>query len=192
MSDDSPESIAEESAKQAGGLGEVVPRPFEFDLPNQREPVTTAVLEPINNDGPETVQLIHEPHLVIENQTAEWGQPTSNRTPIDVATSIDNRFSSGATIENYTYRLSMNEVIVGNGTLGETHQIPPGTTRTVDIRLHMRNPKMNQWWVSHLRNDESSVITIEISAIVSVDGTTERVPIQFPNQTTMIETAILG
>jgi LEA14-like dessication related protein len=91
--------------------------PVEVDLPSEREPVTTDVLEPINNEGPATVKLIHEPHLIIEDQNAKWGQPTSELTPIDISTTITNRFSAGSTVENFTYRLSMNEVVVGNGTL---------------------------------------------------------------------------
>lgn len=164
----------------------------EFSVPAEREPLRTDVLAPINDGPDEPVEVLDAPHVVVLRQSARWGAPTAERTPILVETVVENRYETTARVEDVRYRVRLNDVVVADGEDTTAFDLQPGSTSTVEVRVPIETDRMADWWASHLRNDERTVVSIEISAAVSAEGRSERVRLQAAEETSTFETDVLG
>lgn len=164
----------------------------EFPVPAEREPLQTDVLAPINDGPDEPVEVLDPPHVVVLRQSARWAAPTAERTPIHVETVVENRFETTARVEDVRYRVRLNDVVVAAGEDTTAFDLQPSSTSSVEVTIPIENDRMADWWASHLRNDERTVVSIEISAVVSAEGRSERVPLQAAEETSTIETDVLG
>lgn len=69
--------------------------------------------------------------------------------------------------------------------------IPPGETRTVVLEVQMDNSKVDEWFTSHVRNDERTEIATQLQLVYNVDGHTFRLPEDGPKYRCELRTAIL-
>lgn len=87
------------------------------------------------------------------------------------------------------YRLKMNDVVLADGNK-KGLQIPKNDNRTISFRTDLRTANIPEWWVTHLRNDESSKLEIPIKAGLKVSS----FPLSFSgySYTDTIETDVEG
>jgi hypothetical protein len=87
----------------------------------------------------------------------------------------------------------MNDISVGEGEAGRTTTIPPGETVPVEATTVIRTQTLDEWWVSHLQNDQVTelrmrmYLTVDLSA---AGGGEQRVPLDEFTRT--IETDVFG
>ncbi|GAB3666702.1 hypothetical protein GCM10028856_08770 [Halopiger thermotolerans] len=97
----------------------------------------------------------------------EWGEVTDERIEVISTVWIDNP-NPGIELEDATleYDLAMNDVALANGSVDGV-AVPSGNS-TREIRTDLRYERLPSWWVSHVRNDEVSNLTADVTAHVSV------------------------
>jgi LEA14-like dessication related protein len=163
---------------------------FDVGVDDRESTVETDVLagltagdaRPLTLDG-QRVGTVHEVR-------AEWGTATTDRTPVELTVRIENTAPVAITVSDLGYDVRMNDVVVGDGSAATEHRIPAGETRQVTFTIHLDSQSMDEWWVTHVRNGERTIIEYDATASVSARGRSTR--IQVLSTTTTLETDFLG
>ena len=137
--------------------------------------------------------LVPDPVLYVNRTTAAWGNVTDARTPIDTAFVVYNPKTVPYVVTEIGYRITMNELRVGQGSSDREYVIEGRTTETVAATTNIENDRLDEWWVSHLRNDQVTDLRIEFYAKLELPGGAEiRVPLDALTYERTVETDILG
>lgn len=151
--------------------------PVGFELPKRRQHVETNLLGALANTSDRRVSVANESILAIGNQQASWGTATADRTPIRFSAGLENVHDRPVQLDGTTYEIRMNGVVVGRGTTADSIRLSPGESGTFRTHAAIDTPKMQQWWVRHLQNDQSTRFAVEIYGVVLDDGERRRVPL---------------
>ena len=168
-----------------------------FDLDQQQE-VETDIISAFASDETRPVDgpsnpLYDNPVLYINSTDAEWGEVDRRATPIPMEFVVYNPQLEPYTITEVGYDISMNGVPMGQGTTDETYVIPGGSTETISTTPTIDNRNLDEWWVSHLENDQRTTLRIDFYARVELPtGNEIRVPLDRLTYTQEFETDIFG
>lgn len=162
------------------------------------ETIETDILGQFNSseDRPinANIALVDDPVLIIKETSANWGEATSSTTPIQMRFDVYNPKNAPIVISNIGYNITMNDIQVGQGETAETEEIPPQSTETVSFTTDIKNQKLDEWWVSHIENNQVTELRIDFYAEVQPPGSddTIRVPLDDLTYTKTIETDFFG
>ncbi|NEU57294.1 LEA type 2 family protein [Halorussus sp. MSC15.2] len=143
---------------------------------------------PINASQP----LVSDPVGYVNETSARWGEVTKSETPIDMRFTVYNAKRLPMAITELGYTITMNDVTVGNGSSQTGHLVEGRTTETIETRTAIRNQRLDEWWVSHLENEQVTRLRIDFYAKIELGGETVRVPLDGMTYTETIETDIFG
>lgn len=144
---------------------------------------------PINADKP----VLGDPVLWLNRTAGQWGAVNEERTEVEMEFDLHNPKAVPITITEIGYDIRMNGVTMGEGATEKSVVIPAGETKTVEATTYIRNQNLDEWWVTHLRNDQVTTLEIDLYATVDLSaagGGTVRVPLDTVEQT--IETDMFG
>jgi LEA14-like dessication related protein len=128
----------------------------------------------------------------VERGYAEWGNVTRNQTVATVHLVVHNPgdVPVPASPDGIGLRIEMNDQRIFRAdtgsfsvtNLGPDAVIPPGETREVVVAVRMDNQRVDEWFTSHVRNDERTDVTAEFQFVFEVPatGSTIRVPQDSP------------
>lgn len=162
------------------------------DGPTRTRTVRTDLLAPMQSDRTRSVTAFGRTLLTVESTDARWGSATVERTPLIASATVTNPTPVPIPITDVGYTIRMNGVRVGEGTLDRRVVVPPGATRTVRTRAVIDNARLEQWWVSHLRNDETTDLSVDFHATVEYAGTEYRIPLDALSYDRTFETDFLA
>jgi LEA14-like dessication related protein len=171
----------------------------EFTRTRQRT-ITTRFTDRINTTATRpvdptnaTIPLVADPPLYVNETSARWGPVTENRTALALSTTLYNPSAVPYPVSTLEYTLSMNNVTVGRGTTQRGYLVPGETERTVNGTLVIDNSALDEWWVSHIENDQTTDVRIAVTAVIELpNGDTLRLPLDPISQTQTFETDLLG
>lgn len=144
---------------------------------------------PVEADHP----LVSDPVLIVRETDAQWGNVTDETTPIDTQFVVYNPKTTPYAVTEVGYEITMNGVRVGNGSTDREYVVPGKSRRTVRAETAIDNDRLDEWWVTHLRNDQTTDLRIDFYAKVRIsEGTTVRVPMDELTYETTIETDMFG
>jgi LEA14-like dessication related protein len=167
-----------------------------FDAPPVEEEVSTDLISNFNSTDTREVNadqpLVSDPVAYVNETSAQWGEVTDARTPIDTRFVVYNAKTAPMAITEIGYEITMNDVQVGNGTTDREYVIEGHSTRTIRTETVIRNQQLDEWWVSHIQNDQVTQLRIDFYAKVEVAGETFRVPLDELTYEQTVETDIFG
>lgn len=165
----------------------------------ERKTVETDVIGGFNSEevrpieAPRALPLTSDPILYINRTSARWGRVTDAATPIDTAFVVYNPQRYPIPITELGYEVRMNGISVGAGGTDRTRLVPAGGTATVRSETVIRNDRLDEWWVTHLRNDQVTDLRIEFYALIDLPtGGTLRVSLDALTYEQTIETDVFG
>ncbi|WP_266077188.1 LEA type 2 family protein [Haladaptatus caseinilyticus] len=159
-------------------------RTIETDIISQFNSTET---RPVNASVP----LVSDPVLYVNETSASWGSMTRERTPIRMQMRVYNPKSLTYTISEIGYEMTMNGIEVGSGETDRPYTIPAKSEKNIGMRTVIRNKKLDEWWVSHLNNDQKTDLKITFYANIELpSGDTVRVPLRQLTYEKRIETQI--
>ncbi|WP_135853549.1 LEA type 2 family protein [Halorussus salinus] len=161
-------------------------------LPAQNRTFETDMLSSFEQESGQSVEVNGRTLLAVEETSASWGEATHNETPLRFSGTVRNPNGAPVEFSKIGYEVSMNDVTVADGTTSESVEIAPNSIGTVQIDAALDNRKLDEWWVSHLRNDETTRLNVSVFAVAETDSGTERVPLPFLSQRVVFETDILA
>jgi LEA14-like dessication related protein len=160
--------------------------------PNRTTVVETDLLGALAQGDESTVTLADRDVLVVSNRTASWGTADAERTPVTFAVDLRNVHDRPVRLDGTAYRVVMNGVVVGEGTTEEGIELAPGESGTVRADAALDTPKMQAWWVTHVRQNETTNLSVEVYGLVEKDGERRRLPLNVFDRRLRFETRILG
>jgi LEA14-like dessication related protein len=163
-----------------------------FGAPKITRPIETDIISAFNSTEDRLVgsSPTGGPILVIRETSAEWGAVSASSTPIDMEFVVYNPNAYAVPVSELSYRATMNGVEMGNGTTEGQGVIPPGGTRTIEATTTLNNQHIDEWWVTHLENDQETRVRIDFSARFELPTGTVEVPLDPLTYTRTIETDI--
>ncbi|MFC6765653.1 LEA type 2 family protein [Natrinema soli] len=155
--------------------------------------VHTNLLEPLETNKSREFQAYGRTVMVVDETNAAWGNATANRTPIDASATVTNPTPLPVPITEIRYTVQLNGVVVGEGTAAaERTVLEPDGTQTLEATAAIDNSRLNEWWVTHLRNDETSNLSVDFDATLEYGGVKRTVPLDFISYERTFETDLLG
>ncbi|MFB6078239.1 MAG: LEA type 2 family protein [Halarchaeum sp.] len=158
--------------------------------------VTTNVSAQFDSDEDRPVNAgvpgVSDPVAVVRATRGEWGAVTREETPLVTEFDVYNPKLTPLTVSSIGYDVTMNGIDVGAGENEDPVVVPAGETRTVRARTAIENDRLDDWWVSHLRRNQTTDLVIDFYARVDVGGETVRVPLRDLTYEKTIETDIFG
>jgi LEA14-like dessication related protein len=145
----------------------------EFSFP-QEETVETDILGAFNSTETREMDAdqppISDPVLYLNETAARYGSNvTRERTPLETAFTVHNPKPWPYTVTEIGYTIEMNNVTVGEGSTRQPYAVPPGGQTTLRAETVIRNDRLDEWWVSHLRNDQVTTLGIDFYVVVDPD-----------------------
>jgi LEA14-like dessication related protein len=172
---------------------------WEFTRTRQRT-ITTDLTDRINTTETRpvdptdtTIPLVADPPLYVNETSARWGPVTENRTALNISTTLYNPSTVPYPVSRLEYTISMNNVTVGRGTTRRSYLVPSGAERTVNATLAIDNSALDEWWVSHIGNNQTTDVRIEVAAVIDLpSGDTLTLPLEPVSRTRTFKTDLLG
>jgi LEA14-like dessication related protein len=163
-----------------------------FGAPKVTREIETDIISAFNSteERPVGSSPTGGPLLVIRETSAQWGEVSAAETNIDMRFVVHNPNAYPIPITELSYRATMNGIEMGSGTTEDQGVIPPGETRTIEATTTLDNQHIDEWWVSHLQNDQTTDLRIDFSARFELPTETVEVPLDPLTYTRTIETDI--
>ncbi len=171
------------------------------DIPEVERSVSTDIdsaldsseTRPVNANRP----LIDDPVLFLNETSGSWGDVNDSTTEINMEFVVYNPKPYAVPVSELGYNMTMNGVAIGSGESERTVVIQPGSTATVQTTTVMENEKLDEWWVSHLENNQVTDLEIAFSAQIdpsNAGGITNGQTIEIPLDTVehRINTDVFG
>lgn len=165
---------------------------FDVGVDAHENTVETDLLAEMNDGGRQDLAVRGRTVAVVQDTSADWGRADAQQTPIVVTATIENTRSVPVTVRDLDYVVRMNDVTVADDRAAESHTIAPGETETVEFGLVLDSQRMDEWWVSHVRNDETTTMETSATLTVEAGGDSERVDLSSMTGTSTVETDFLG
>lgn len=122
--------------------------------------------QPVNANAP----FVEDPVVVIRQRNATFGEVSRSETPIEITFVVYNPKNVPIVLSELDYDMTMNDVDVGEGQTSETYVIEPKSTEQIETTARLKTTRLDEWWVSHLQNDQVTRLFIDFSARLSVEG----------------------
>ncbi|GAA0674165.1 LEA type 2 family protein [Natronoarchaeum mannanilyticum] len=152
----------------------------------------TDLLEPLQTEQTREFSAFNRTALVVNETDAQWGHATAERTPINASATVTNPLPAPLPITNVSYTVRMNGVVVGQGQAGQQTLIPAESTRTIRANATIDNSELDEWWVTHLRNDETTQLSVDFNATVEYAGIERELPLEFVSYNRTFETDVFA
>ncbi|WP_435358086.1 LEA type 2 family protein [Haloarchaeobius sp. DFWS5] len=162
----------------------------------QTQNVQTDMLSSFNSTETREVNanraFVSDPVLYVNETGAQWGNVTAEETPIVLDFYVYNPKPYPIPISEIGYDITMNDVSVGQGTNTKEHVLASGAVTQVRTVTTVDNDKLDDWWASHIQNNQVTQVRINFDAKVDVAGTSFSVPMDRFTYEETIETDIFG
>lgn len=129
--------------------------------------------------------LVDDPVLYVTATRAEWGAVDENRTELEVDTDAYNPTAFDASVRELSYTVRLNDVVVGDGETSRNDTLEAENETTLDATVDVENDALEEWWVTHLENDQVSTLEIVFEVRIELPtGGTVTVDVEpFPDAT---------
>jgi LEA14-like dessication related protein len=165
--------------------------------PKINKSINTSIIAAFNSEENRPIEanqpVISDPVLWLNSTSGSWGTVTNETTDIDMAFDLYNPNAAPVVITELGYEIRMNGVTMGEGATEKSVAIAPGGQETVFATTTLQNTNLDEWWVTHLENDQTTELEVEFYVLVdfsSTGGGTVRIPLDTMERT--IETDMFG
>ncbi|MCU4750750.1 LEA type 2 family protein [Halobacteria archaeon AArc-curdl1] len=159
--------------------------------------IETDLLSSFNSDETRPIDanraLVDDPFLYVNETRGQWGDVDDRHTELELAFDMYNPQDYAIPMTRLGYEITMNDVVIGQGESDREHVLQPGRETTVDTTTHIENRNLDDWWVTHVENEEVSELRIEFTADFELAaGTTISIPLEEMTYEETVETDIWG
>jgi LEA14-like dessication related protein len=110
--------------------------------------------------------------LTLKSLNLTWGEVTSVQTKINNNAVIYNPNRYPITIKKINYTIEMNGIKMGEGEAKyNSTALEAKTDNNVWFRAIMNNAMLDDWWATHLRNDQVTSVAVKLRGVAEVSGT---------------------
>ena len=137
-----------------------------IDAPSKTIPIETNLLESVNNLDEKTIEA-GSINLTFTPVSINWGNVSDDKTELLLVFNFYNSFPVSIPIPEINYKISMNDIKIGNGTIEDSIILESYNDTLINITTNIDNNMLDDWFVSHLQNNELSVLEIFINSTIN-------------------------
>lgn len=163
----------EESTMEIQTTGEFSKGPFSTNPSASRtKTFQTEIIESFRGSLENLEGAYPTDNIEIEDTSAEWGEVTDTRTELIFTITVQNNRNFPVPITDFSGGTTMGDVQLLNWESSqEDYTIAAGESRTITVNTHIRNQYIDDWFASHVSNDETTNYRNEIYfSIAGVGG----------------------
>jgi|Deesub1362A_J573_1020465.scaffolds.fasta_scaffold00187_15 LEA14-like dessication related protein len=116
------------------------------------------------------------PAKITVSMKSSWGEVSSTTTQILHTATFTNPNSFPIPLLATDYTITLNNIEIGRGEIGDV-TIKPNAKTTVTFTTYIENEKLKEWWVSHIRNSEKSIIRMNLAPEFEILGQKFKIPV---------------
>ncbi len=126
----------------------------------------------------------------IKSISNSWGNISNTTTEItsNITIENDNPFNIIVPRVKVEFTLKMNDIDMAQGSV-ENISLPQGDT-TIEVTSYLNNTKIPEWWISHITNNETTIIVIEPTVVIDAEFSEPNIVV--PGKTISLNTNLLG
>lgn len=141
---------------------------FRFELPEIKQIIETNFLSGITS---ETQSITFGPYrITVESVRAKWGIVNDEITQVIASVKVRNENNIPLYLSKMNYEITANGIVLGEGYTNVDRIVQPKSSADVPAIFNIQTEKIRDWWVSHIRKGERSVVEIAISPYVEIGG----------------------
>jgi len=99
-----------------------------------------------------------------------WGDVSHDNTQIIASATVVNNMPVPLYIKFFRYHIYMNGIDMGAGNVTSTKVISPHSQKRVEFTMLLQNSKIPEWWVTHIRNGETTMVKIVVGFGLGYSG----------------------
>jgi LEA14-like dessication related protein len=132
--------------------------------------VHTPLLELLNIRQPRELR-VGPTTLILKSLNLTWGEITSVQTKINSNAVIYNPNSYPVTIKKINYTIEMNGIKMGEGRAKyDSIVLEAKIDNNVWFVAVLNNTMLDDWWATHLRNDQVTNVAVKLLGVAEVSG----------------------
>ncbi len=108
--------------------------------------------------------------LDVRSVESHWGKVNEKETEIITVADVFNPNPFPIPVISFDYVIRMNGIIVGRGSEDVNTVISPNSDAKLTLITKIENYKLKEWWVSHIRNGEKTIVDVEIMPKIKLFG----------------------
>ncbi len=108
--------------------------------------------------------------LDVRSVESHWGKVNEKETEIITVADVFNPNPFPIPVISFDYIIRMNGIIVGRGSEDVNTVISPNSDAKLTLITKIENYKLKEWWVSHIRNGEKTIVDVEIMPKIKLFG----------------------
>jgi len=161
-----------------------------IDTPSKTISVNTNLLGDFNIFEEKIIE-IGPVNITMKNVNAEWGNVNNETTELIFNVTMYNPIPKNISMPQIRYNISMNNIVIGNGSINDNLILKANNDSIIYLITLIDNTLIDDWFVSHLQNNESSNLNITISSVIGYEGISFKID-DFLIYTHEFNTDILG
>ncbi|WP_312909170.1 LEA type 2 family protein [Natronosalvus caseinilyticus] len=159
--------------------------------------VETDLLSAFNSEETRPINanraLVEDPILYVNATRGQWAGVDQQHTELRLEFDVYNPKSYAIPMSQLGYEITMNDVTVGLGESDREYVLQPGEETTIVTTTRIENENLDDWWVTHIENEQVSDLRIEFDATFELaSGTTITIPLESMTYEETMETDIWG
>jgi len=140
-----------------------------IDTPSKTIPVNTNLLHAGNMFDEKTIE-IGPINITLKPVSVEWGNVNNKTTEIILNVVMYNPMPLNIPMPQIQYNISMNNITIGNGSITDNLILKANKDSIINLVTKIDNNLLDDWFVSHLQNNEKSTLKITISSVLEYEG----------------------
>lgn len=140
----------------------------EFRFPFERtQTIETDILEKLNLEEDRTYG-VGPVSLTMRSLSSSWGKVIMDSSEINHKAVIHNPNPFPIPVSRIDHETKMNDVLVGRGTTHDPVILEASGDTIIPFTTEIDNKMLDEWWVTHIQNNEKTVFLTEIQLVVEV------------------------
>lgn len=157
----------------------------------------TSITDDLENAPTEEIDaelpLIDDPVLSVTPTHAAWTDVGDDRATLEWRFEAKNHQGIDIPVTELEYTIYANDVVVGEGETRSEHLLEGESTTDIETETVVDAASLQEWWVTHLENDERTDVRIEFDAQVTLgSGDPTTVSLDPLTRVETVETDLLG
>lgn len=136
-----------------------------INIDSKTKNIQTNILENVGDLDEKTIQLGLE-YLIFNPDYIYWGNITNVTTEIVLDIMVTNPVNLSIILPEINYNITMNNILIGNGKVEDFFVLEAENDSKITIITSIDNDMLDDWFVSHLRNNEHSNLKIWINSAI--------------------------
>lgn len=161
---------------------------FKYPIEKTRQ-VNTDILSGLSVSS-QRVDSTGPGSITIESAESQWGEVNHDYTQVVTTVKVQNDYPVDISIEEINYVVEMNGIRLAEDTSDVTRVIEANSEAELSLTTKMMNDKLEEWWVTHIENNESSTLNTTVQAVVEAED--QRFELNLLEQRSQFTTSLLG